>query len=196
MRQLKVLGLLIALSLILAACGGEKIETNMSEDVIDFEFTTQDNEKLSLDDLKGKYWIADFVFTNCTTVCLPMTTNMSELQDMMEEEGLNEHVELVSFSVDPDRDTPEALKDYAESYDADLKNWTFLTGYDFETIKELSIKSFKSLLAAPPEGDDQVTHGTRFYLVNPEGEVIKNYNGVESANLHTLMDDLKKLDLE
>ncbi len=130
----------------------------MSEDVIDFEFTTQDNEKLSLDDLKGKYWIADFVFTNCTTVCLPMTTNMSELQDMMEEEGLNEHVELVSFSVDPDRDTPEALKDYAKSYDADLKNWTFLTGYDFETIKELSIKSFKSLLAAPPEGDDQVTH--------------------------------------
>ncbi|TXL66706.1 SCO family protein [Cerasibacillus terrae] len=196
MRQLKVLGLFIVLSLILAACGGEKIETNMSEDVIDFEFTTQDNEKLSLDDLKGKYWIADFVFTNCTTVCLPMTTNMSELQDMMEEEGLNEHVELVSFSVDPDRDTPEALKDYAESYDADLKNWTFLTGYDFETIKELSIKSFKSLLAAPPEGDDQVTHGTRFYLVNPEGEVIKNYNGVESANLHTLMDDLKKLDLE
>lgn len=196
LRQLKVLGLFIVLSLILAACGGEKIETNMSEDVIDFEFTTQDNEKLSLDDLKGKYWIADFVFTNCTTVCLPMTTNMSELQDMMEEEGLNEHVELVSFSVDPDRDTPEALKDYAESYDADLKNWTFLTGYDFETIKELSIKSFKSLLAAPPEGDDQVTHGTRFYLVNPEGEVIKNYNGVESANLHTLMDDLKKLDLE
>lgn len=196
MRQLKVLGLFIVLSLILAACGGEKIETNMSEDVIDFEFTTQDNEKLSLDDLKGKYWIADFVFTNCTTVCLPMTTNMSELQDMMEEEGLNEHVELVSFSVDPDRDTPEALKDYAKSYDADLKNWTFLTGYDFETIKELSIKSFKSLLAAPPEGDDQVTHGTRFYLVNPEGEVIKNYNGVESASLHTLMDDLKKLDLE
>lgn len=196
LRQLKVLGLFIVLSLILAACGGEKIETNMSEDVIDFEFTTQDNEKLSLDDLKGKYWIADFVFTNCTTVCLPMTTNMSELQDMMEEEGLNEHVELVSFSVDPDRDTPEALKDYAESYDADLKNWTFLTGYDFETIKELSIKSFKSLLAAPPEGDDQVTHGTRFYLVNPEGEVIKNYNGVESASLHTLMDDLKKLDLE
>ncbi|HEY4599713.1 MAG TPA: SCO family protein [Cerasibacillus sp.] len=196
MKRMKLVILLIGLSLILAACGKENIETNMSEDVIDFEFTTQDNEKLSLDDLKGQYWLADFVFTNCTTVCLPMTTNMSNLQDMMKEEGLDEKIQLVSFSVDPDRDTPEALKQYAEDYDADLSNWTFLTGYDFETIKEISIKSFKSLLAEPPEDDDQVTHGTRFYLVNPEGKVIKYYNGTESASMHTIVDDMKKLDLE
>src|SRR5699024_8783779 len=81
--------------------------------------------------------------------------------------------QLVSFSVDPERDTPDVLKEYAKDYDADLDNWTFLTGYDFQTIKELSIKSFQSLLEEAPEDSDQVTHDTRFYLVTPEGKVNK-----------------------
>jgi len=175
----------------LAACGGEPIETNMSEEVKDFEFTTQNNETLSLSDLEGEYWVADFIFTNCTTVCLPMTANMSSLQDKLKEEDIN--VPLVSFSVDPEYDTPEVLKEYGESYDADFNNWYFLTGYDFETIKELSISSFKSLLAEPPEGSDQVTHGTSFFLINPEGKVIKNYNGVESGTMDSIVNDLKKI---
>lgn len=182
---------IVALSLFVAGCG-EAIETNMSEDVLDFEFTTQENETLALDDLKGNYWITDMIFTNCTTVCLPMTANMKTLQENMSQEGID-NVELVSFSVDPDYDTPEVLKTYGESYDADFSNWTFLTGYDFETIKELSIKSFKSMLVEAPEGTDQVTHGVKFYLVNPEGKVIKFYDGVESASMDTIINDLKKV---
>ena len=50
--------------------------------------------------------------------------------------------ELVSFTVDPEFDTPEVLKEYAKSYEIDLNNWTFLTGYDYDTIEELSVKSF------------------------------------------------------
>src|SRR5690625_7542927 len=96
-------------------------------------------ESLSLEDLNGSWWVADFVFTNCTTVCLPMSTNMSALQDKLAEENID--VQLVSFSVDPDYDQPEVLREYAEDYEADLSNWTFLTGYDFQTIRELSIKS-------------------------------------------------------
>lgn len=188
MKQL--LGVL-ALSLFLVGCG-EVIETNMNEDILDFEFTTQDNEQLSLDDLKGNYWIADMIFTNCETVCLPMTANMKTLQEKMAEEGIDD-VQLVSFSVEPDYDTPEVLKEYGESYEADFSNWTFLTGYDFDTIREISVKSFKSLLAEAPEGEDQVTHGIRFYLINPEGKVIKNYDGVKSASMETIMNDLRKL---
>lgn len=193
MRNLKTLIKLLAFSIILiltlSACGGEKIETTMSNEVAGFEFTTQDNEEMSLEDLKGTYWVADFVFTNCTTVCLPMTSNMSYLQDMIKEEGLD--VQLVSFSVDPDYDTPEVLKEYAEEYDADLDSWSFLTGYDFQTIKELSIKSFKNMVQEPPAGSDQVTHGTSFFLVNPEGEVIKNYNGVQKNSMDDIFEDLK-----
>ncbi|RKQ14066.1 SCO family protein [Oceanobacillus bengalensis] len=179
---------MIVLIIFLVACG-EELETNMSKEVMDFEFTTQDKEALALEELKGEWWIADFIFTNCTTVCLPMTSNMSKIQDKMREENLG--AQLISFSVDPKYDTPEVLKEYAESYQADLENWTFLTGYDFQTIKELSVKSFQSALEKPPEGSDQVMHGTRFYLVNPEGEVVKNYKGVESESIEQIINDLK-----
>lgn len=177
-------------TLFLAACGSKEIESNMSKDVADFEYTTQDNESLGLSDLEGKWWVADFIFTNCTTVCLPMTSNMQKLQEMLAEEDLPD-VQLVSFSVDPDHDSPEVLQEYAEDYGADLNNWHFLTGYDFDTIKEFSIKSFQSLVQEPQPGDDQVTHGTRFYLVNPEGEIVKHYSGTETEELDNILEDLK-----
>ncbi|MBU5465500.1 SCO family protein [Virgibacillus sp. MSJ-26] len=190
--SLKLFAFSSILLLALSACGGgENIETTMSEEVPDFEFTTQDNETMTTDDLKGTYWVADFVFTNCTTVCLPMTSNMAYLQDLINEEGLD--IQLVSFSVDPDYDSPEVLTEYAEDNGADLDNWTFLTGYDFQTIKELSIKTFKNMVQEPPEGSDQVTHGTSFFLVNPEGEVIKNYNGVQKNNMEDIFEDLKEV---
>lgn len=183
--------LLSTFLLLLTACGGYNIETNMARDIEPFEFTTQDNETLSHEDLEGEWWIADMIFTNCTTVCLPMSTNMSLLQDKIQEENLD--VKLVSFSVDPDYDTPEVLSEYADEYDVDLDSWAFLTGYDFDTIKEISIKSFQSPLLEPPEGDDQFTHGTSFYLVSPEGEVLKKYNGVESSETDIIMGDLRRV---
>lgn len=189
MKKLHIL--ILGLALFLVACGGgeEEIETNMSEKVNPFEFTTQDNESLSLKDLEGEWWVADFIFTNCTSVCLPMTSNMSQLQDKLKEENVD--AQLVSFSVDPSYDSPEVLKEYAKNYDADLDNWSFLTGYDFQTIKELSIKSFKQLLEEAPPGEDQVTHGTSFFLVNPEGKIINKYNGLSPEVMDLIVKDLK-----
>lgn len=183
-----------SLLFLLVACSEEykAIEPNMNETIADFEFTTQDNETLSLDDLKGEWWIADFVFTNCTSVCLPMTSNMSTLQNKLKEENID--IQLVSFSVDPDYDQPEVLKEYAKDYDADLSNWSFLTGYDFQTIKKLSIKSFRSLVKAPKGSDDQVTHGTAFMLVTPEGKYIKSYDGIAPSEIDVIVDDLKTLE--
>lgn len=178
--------------LFLAACGGEQVETTMSSDIAPFEAVNQDGDPVTNETFIGQYWIADFVFTNCTTVCLPMTANMQKLQDKIKEENLD-NVHLVSFSVDPDYDTPEVLTEYADDYGADLEGWSFLTGYDFEEIKEISIGSFKSLLAEPPEGDDQVSHGTSFFLVSPDGEVIKNYKGIEADAMDDIVSDLKNL---
>jgi len=204
-KLLKVIVLITISTLFLAACGDgtnseveekmkneDKIESNMDETMSDFEFINQDEETVSLDDLKGEYWVADFVFTNCTTVCIPMTSNMKILQDEMIEEDLT-NIELISFTVDPDYDTPEVLSDYAKEYDANLDNWSFLTGYEFDDIKEISIKSFRSMLQEPQPGDDQVTHGTRFFLINPKGEVIKSYDGVNRRVADEIIADLKKL---
>lgn len=205
-EKFKLILPLLLLILVITACGNDEVnseiikkmqnedqlETNMDEKVADFSFINQDEETVSLDDLKGEYWITDMVFTNCTTVCLPMTSNMKALQDDMLAEGL-EHIKLISFSVDPENDTPEVLRDYAEEYEANLDNWSFLTGYDFDEMKELSIKTFRSMLQEPMPGDDQVTHGTRFYLVNPKGEVIKNYDGLKATTKDEIIEDLKTL---
>lgn len=186
MKHLK--WILFGLVLFLAGCGNN-IETNMSEQVADFSFTNQNQETVELEDLKGEWWVADFIFTNCTTVCLPMTSNMAQLQTAMKEEDVD--AQLVSFSIDPKRDTPQVLKRYGESYDADFRNWSFLTGYDFETIKEFSIKSFRNLIVEAQPGSDQLTHGTSFFLVNPEGEIIKKYDGVSSDSMDQILEDLK-----
>lgn len=188
-------GLFVVMGLLFlfTACSNQpNIDTNMSKDVLDFEFVNQDNETVSLEDLKGEWWIADFIFTNCTTICLPMTSNMTKLQDMVNDADL-EGVKFISFSVEPDYDTPEVLTEYAEGYSADLNTWNFLTGYDFETIQEMSVKSFQSLLQEPPPGEDQVIHGTSFFLVDPEGTVVKRYDGVKISSMDEILADLEKI---
>lgn len=180
--------LLSVAAIVLTACGKE-VETTMSSDVDTFTATTQDGETFTEEDLLGSWWVVDFIFTNCTTVCPPMTRNMSIVQKDLEEAGV-ENVKYLSFSVDPDNDTPEVLKDYGDDHGADYNSWTFLTGYDFETISDLSVKSFQSPIQPPPEGDDQVGHGTRFFIVNPEGTVVHNYIGTEAEQIEQLVEDM------
>jgi len=189
--------------LVLAACGGDNSNNNtesnqgpatnaISEGIEPFEATTQNGDTMTLEDLNGKWWVANFVFTNCTTVCPPMTRNMKVLQDKLGEESI-ENVQLVSFSVDPERDTPEVLTEYANDHGADFVNWSFLTGYDFETIKNISMNSFKSMLMEPPEGDDQITHTVAFFLVNPEGEVVSKFDGTKADDMDAIVAELKEL---
>ncbi|SFG35820.1 protein SCO1/2 [Halobacillus alkaliphilus] len=182
-----VLGLAV---LLLTACGSP-IETNMSRDVNSLEAINQDGEKVTLpEDYSGEYWIADFIFTSCETVCPPMTGNMSRLQQELDQEGME--VPLVSMSVDPKTDTPEKMKSFAEPYQPDFSQWNFLTGYSFQEVKEFSIKSFQSPVKQL-ENSNQVAHGTSFYLVTPEGEVIKSYNGTEAGSLDQIIEDLQTL---
>ncbi|MGP4075039.1 SCO family protein [Halobacillus sp. K22] len=189
MKQ-KIIGGVCMLVLLLAACGSP-IETNMSRDVNSLEAVNQEGEKVTLPkDYDGTYWIADFIFTSCETVCPPMTGNMARLQQELKEEGME--VPLVSISVDPETDTPQKMKSFAEPYQPDFSQWNFLTGYSFQEVKEFSIKSFQSPLKQL-ENSNQVAHGTSFYLVTPEGEVIKSYNGTEAGSLDQIIEDLQTL---
>ncbi|MFD1708046.1 SCO family protein [Siminovitchia sediminis] len=182
----KVLSILSIMAiLILGACSSQKSGTPVE----DFNFTDQDGNPFGLEDLKGKVWVADFVFTNCTTVCPPMTMNMSELQDMVKEEGL-EDVHFVSFSVDPDVDTPEALKEYGQSFGADFSNWHFLTGFSQKEIEDYAAKSFKTIVKKPQD-DDQVIHGVSFYLINKDGEIIGDYPGDNDVPFKQIVKDIK-----
>ncbi|HLR54257.1 MAG TPA: SCO family protein [Pseudogracilibacillus sp.] len=189
MRKVLLFSACSIMAVLLAACGKEEIETTMDSDVGEFNAVTQDEEDFTEEDLKGEWWVVDFIFTNCTTVCSPMTSNMTKIQAQLEDEGVD-NVNFLSFSVDPDNDTPEVLKEYGEEHDADFDSWTFLTGYEFEDIEKISMEDFKSPLQPPPEGDDQVQHGVRFFVIDPEGTVVHSYIGTEIDEVDQLVEDM------
>ncbi len=177
--------------LLLTACGGEQYEGEISFEIEDFTFINQDNEEVSKSDLDGEFWVANFIFTNCETVCPPMTSNMASLQSQLSEAGLDD-VKLVSFTADPERDTPEALKEFGESRGASFDNWHFLTGYDFEEIQSFSVDSFKSSLEKEPDSD-QMMHTIRFFLISPEGNAINMYTGTEAAAMEQIVEDISNM---
>jgi protein SCO1 len=179
----------ICMTILLSGCGN-KIPDAKNWPLADFTFTDQNGQPFGLADLKGKVWVADFIFTNCETVCPPMTANMAKLQDMAKAEGLD--VEFVSFSVDPENDKPETLKQYVEKFDADLSNWHLLTGYSQEEIEEFAKKNFKTIVKKP-EQNDQVIHGTDFYLIDREGNIVKYYSGLNNTPYEEILKHIKAL---
>jgi cytochrome oxidase Cu insertion factor (SCO1/SenC/PrrC family) len=156
--------------------------------VPDFSLTERSERKVSRQDLAGKVWVADFIFTHCAGSCPVMSANMRKLQDRLPAE-----IHLVSFSVDPYNDTPAVLTEYANRYGADRDRWLFLTG-DPEAVQKLSISGFK-LALDPSAGTEAepITHSSRFALVDKEGK-IRGYYGTEEADaLDRLVADAKTL---
>ncbi|WP_035186431.1 SCO family protein [Alteribacter aurantiacus] len=155
----------------------------------EFEAVNQDGETVTNEDLKGSKTLVKTIFTRCPTVCMTMTPNMVQVQQAMDEEGI-EGVNIVSFTVDPDFDTPERLEDYAESYGAHFDNWQLLTGYDPEFLQDdLAPALFTRV--EPVEND--IVHPTRFYLFDEEGDVIRFYRGEQGFDLEAITADLKYL---
>ena len=153
--------------------------------VPDFNLTNQQGELLALSDMMGKIWIADFIFTNCPTICPAMTSEMARLQS----EFVAAPLYFVSFSVDPERDTSEVLSRYAKAYGADDRRWHFLTG-EKEGIYELAKDGFS--LAAGHNGSE-ILHSTRFVLIAPDGNIYGRYDSRSKPALLRLRRDVNTL---
>ena len=189
MKKVLLASLFFAL-LVLGACSNE-IEDPLNWAVEPFTFTNQNEETVGLDDLKGKVWLADFIFTSCETVCPPMTFNMSKLNDEIKAAGI-EDVQFVSFSVDPTVDTPEKRIAFMEGYDLNDADWQFLGGYGQEEIETFAQQNFKALVRKPEEGT-QVDHATYFYLVDQEGKIVKAYAGFQDVPTEDIIRDIEIL---
>ncbi len=187
MKKMKSFAAVICL-LLLCACGGKTIKDPLNYQIEPFSYQNQDRKTVSLKSLKGHVWIADFMFTNCNSVCPPMTAHMTELQKRLKAENLD--VRIVSFSVDPENDTPKQLKAFASKYPLSLRNWDFLTGYSQKDIEDFALNSFKAIVNKP-KGEDQVIHKTSFYLVGPDGKVLKDYDGVQKVPYDDILSDVK-----
>ena len=159
----------------------------------DFSLTERSGQTVTLATLKGKVWIADFIFTHCSGPCPMMTRQMSTLQAELAGEP---DVQLVSFTVDPARDTPARLEEYAQQFRAHPQRWFFLTG-DRQTIFNLSTQGFK--LATLVEGDEVATtdhpilHSTKFVLVDRAGQIRGYYDGTSAEDVDKLKADAIRL---
>ncbi|MFI8707208.1 SCO family protein [Bacillus sp. NPDC077411] len=191
-RYQKWIGILTAFCLLLlAGCSsGSKLRNPLNWDVESFQYINQNGKKFGTKDLKGKVWVADLVFTNCQTVCPPMTANMAKLQRLAKEEKLD--VQFVSFSVDPEVDKPEKLKAFVQKFTEDTKNWNLLTGYSQDDIEKFAKNNFKTLVDKP-DNQDQVLHGTKFYLVDQNGKVMKEYSGMNNTPYDDILRDIRRL---
>ena len=149
-----------------------------------FSLVDQDGDLFTLENLKGNVWLADFIFTTCSGPCPIMTERMGMVQhDLLDIDKLK----FVSFTVNPDYDTPEVLKKYAQRFDADVGSWSFVTG-KYEQIQELIVEGFKM-----GDVEEIVFHSTRFALVDHEGNLRGYYSGTEPAEHEILTRDIQSL---
>ncbi|MBS4171971.1 SCO family protein [Bacillus sp. FJAT-49736] len=193
MKHLRIpLLLLLILSLISLGACSNTLSQKKGEPVGNFNYTDENGKPFGMKDLKGKVWVSNFIFTSCTTICPQLTYQMSELQKKAKAEGLKD-VHFVSFSVDPEVDTPKRLKDYASHFEPDFTTWHLLTGYSQKEIEKLALDKFKEFVKKP-ENDTQVVHGTSFYLINKKGEIINDYSGGKDFQPEEIIKDLKLLD--
>lgn len=145
--------------------------------------------------LDGHVWVADFIFTTCPEICPRMTEEMARLQGWLVNRGLDRRVQLVSVSVDPDRDTPEKLRAYAEQFHARPGLWTFVTGSQ-QAIEDAVVHGFK--IAVSREKDDSqdgfaIVHGTKFVLVDGARHIRGYYDAGDAASMAKLRSDAAAL---
>lgn len=178
---------LIAVCSMTARATGPKQPVWPAEGVEDFSLTECHGQTVTKADLVGRPWLACFIFTHCAGPCPLVSEQMEILQERLK--GLD--IRLVSITVDPERDTPEVLKAYAERHHADPERWWFLTG-DKDAIRRLIRGSFKMIVedASQPIAGFEIEHSITIMHVNAEGRVIGQYNArndVEMARLRRVL---------
>lgn len=192
----------VAVAGLLAVCGdGPERELPVLWPAPDFALVDQRGDSLRAADLRGDVWVASFVFTSCTGVCPLITASVADLRDSLAADGLlGGRVRLVSFSVDPARDTPTVLRDYAERFGAGPPSqWAFLTGTPPERVRSMIQEGFKLTAVAMPAGladtlaGYQVSHSPRLVVVDPGGRVRGTYPATEPAAVDTLLADVRRL---
>jgi protein SCO1/2 len=159
-----------------------------------FSLLERSGRQVTLSDLKGEVWIVNFIYTNCPDTCPIQSAQLRQIQeDFMEEKDLR----VVSITVDPKRDTPEVLSEYAKRFSADPGRWLFLTG-EKEDIYKFAQEGFH-LGAAElpyekrPESGATHTHSPRFVLIDREAQIRGYYVSTDGEAMKRLRRDLEIL---
>ncbi len=154
----------------------------------DFTLTERSGKPFGLADLEDRVWLADFFFTTCPGTCPMLSSRLSEIH---RELGPEPDARFVSISTDPEKDTPEVLRQYAQRFGADDR-WFFLTGAK-DAIWALSRDGFKLAVAENPGAPEPITHSTKLVLVDRKGMVRGFYEGVGGEGAERIVRDMRRL---
>lgn len=159
--------------------------------VPDFSFKDRSGREVTRESLEGKVWVADFIFTHCAGICPVLSNEMKKLQDAWEG---NDRLNLVSYTVDPERDTPKRLGEYADQLGAEEGRWFFLSGKK-KDLYEFIQKGFLLTAEDDPQGGPgfEFIHTSRMVLVDPKGMIRGFYDGQKEEDLVKLRRDVKFL---
>ncbi len=179
---------LIVTSALFAAAGCHSGSTSESSASVltDTKLVDQNGNTISLESLKGKPIVVDFIYTTCPGPCLMETAKFANVALRLGND-LGSKVTLVSITVDPEHDGPKQLLAYSRQQGADEKGWYFLTGGPADVDKALA--GFK--LSRQIEPDGSVGHLVDMMLVGPDGRLVREYNG-EIVKAQDIVDDVKK----
>jgi protein SCO1 len=179
---------------------GKKVSDTVWHRLDNITLVNQLGDTVSLDDINGSIIIADFFFTRCPSICPTLTKNMKQLQDAMRMKDSrrridSSYVRFISFTVDPERDTPDVLKRYADKYAINHDTWWFLTG-DKKKIYDYALNELKLGLQDGEGVDSNFIHTSKFVLIDKRRNVRGYYDGLDSTSMSKLAEDLTLLMLE
>lgn len=172
--------------------------------VPEFAFINQDSIIISNEDFNKKVYVAEFFFTSCPSICPIMNKNMKRIENRF---GKRQDFGIASFSIDPIKDTPSVLKEYAETYDVFSQNWHFLTG-EKDKIYNLANEGFNIFASVNPRVAGGFEHQGYFALIDKNGFIrcrsdqfgnpIVYYMGIDEQDVEIqevdlLIDDIEKL---
>lgn len=157
-----------------------------------FAFTNQYNTEISDADYAGRIYVADYFFTTCPTICPVMSSQLSRLQAQLIESNLLGDVKLLSHTVDPENDTPEVLRAYAERLNADSANWNFVTGSQEDLYYQAKFGYYLTALPSDTAAGG-FFHSDTFVLVDRQGHIRGYYDGTSTQEVDQLFNDIQYL---
>jgi protein SCO1/2 len=154
----------------------------------DFSFLDQDGHRITNRDLRGHVWIADFFFSQCTSACPILTAKLL----LMQKQIASPNIRFISFSVDPENDSPPVLKKYAQLWQGDESRWRLLSTDPAGLARVVS--GMKVTVAPSGDKDNPILHSTLFMLIDQQGQVRGLYDSIDNDAITQLVIDAKSLD--
>jgi protein SCO1 len=158
-----------------------------------FALTRENGQRFGSAELAGQVWVAALIFTRCPTVCPRITQRMRDIQQKAKQRAIP--LTLVSFSVDPENDTPEVLTRYAAAQNVDLANWRFLTG-DYALLQKTAEQGFKLTFEGRADAAAEhygITHGSHLVLVDSKLTIRGYYRSADDDQMARLIEDAARL---